>query len=64
MESAQANTDAYIKGYKDDWQSVPRSGPPPEIPGFVSPHFLLQGKSPYESGYERGRAAAAGSPHA
>jgi hypothetical protein len=64
MDNSQANSEAYIKGYKDGWRSVPRSGPPPQIPGFVSPHFLLEGKSPYESGYQRGRAAAGGSDHA
>ena len=64
MDNSQANSDAYIKGYKDGWQSVPRSGPPPQVPGFVAPQFLLEGKSHYESGYERGRTAAGGSPQA
>ena len=60
MDGSQTNSDAYIRGYKDGWQSVPRSGAPPEIPGFVSPNFLLEGKSHYESGYVRGRTAAGG----
>jgi len=65
MESAQANSDAYRQGYQDGWRSVPGSGSPPQVLGFVNPHFLIEGKSVYESGYERGRTAAAeGQPRA
>jgi hypothetical protein len=58
MDSTEDNSDAYVKGFKDGWQSIPGSGPPPQISSFVSPHFLIEGKSHYESGYQRGRAAA------
>jgi len=58
MESTQAIIDAYVQGYKDGWQSVPGSGAAPPVLGFVN-HFLIAGKSVYESGYERGREAAA-----
>jgi hypothetical protein len=60
MESSQAIIDAYTQGYKDGWQSVPGSGTPPPVPGFVNAQFLTTGKSVCESGYERGRAAAEG----
>jgi len=59
MESTQANSDAYASGYRDGWKSVPGSGTPPPVPGYVNPHFLIEGKSVYESGYEHGRTAAA-----
>jgi hypothetical protein len=64
MESGQALIDAYTNGYKDGWQSVPGSGEAPPVLGLVNPHFLIEGKSVYESGYERGRTAAGGAPHA
>ena len=65
MLSSQATIEAYTQGYKDGWQSVPGSGLPPPVLGFVNPHFLIEGKSVYESGYERGRSAAAEEqPHA
>jgi hypothetical protein len=59
MESSQAIIDAYRQGYTDGWQSVPGSGTPPPVLGFVNAQFLIEGKSVYESGYERGRTAAA-----
>jgi hypothetical protein len=58
MKNAQALIDAYSQGYRDGWQSVSGCGSPPAVLGFVNPHFLIEGKSHYESGYERGRAAA------
>ena len=64
MDSSQAIIDAYTQGYNDGWQSVQGSGTPPPVLGFVNPQFLIEGKSVYESGYECGRAAAEGSPHA
>jgi hypothetical protein len=59
MESSQTNSEAYAKGYQDGWTSVPEAGPPPPVMGFVSLQFLIEGKSFYDSGFERGRTAAA-----
>jgi hypothetical protein len=58
MESSQTLIDAYTQGYKDGWQSVPGSGARPPVISYVNPQFLIEGKSIYESGYERGRTAA------
>jgi hypothetical protein len=64
MDSSQDLVEAFRKGYHDGWTSVSGSGAAPSIP-MVSAHFLIEGKSRYESGYERGRTAAAqGKPHA
>jgi hypothetical protein len=59
MECSQDIIDAYTHGYKDGWRSVSGSGQPPPVLGFVNAQFLIEGKSVYEAGYERGRAAAA-----
>jgi hypothetical protein len=64
MEDVQALRNAYIQGYKDGWQSVSGSGSDPPVFGYVNSRFLIEGKSHYESGYQRGRIVAQEKPRA
>jgi hypothetical protein len=59
MESAQTVHEEFFRGYKDGWQSVSDSGPPPPSRISAPYRFLIEGKPYYESGYIKGRADAA-----
>jgi hypothetical protein len=52
--------DSFAAGYFDGWKAIPGSGPPPAISSYTTPQAVPAGKTPYQAGYEQGRAIAGG----
>jgi hypothetical protein len=48
----------FVEGYIAGWRSIPGVWPP--TPSDIPEYELPPGKSPYNQGYEQGRAVAGG----
>jgi hypothetical protein len=59
MDSDKYPDGTWAKGYIDGWNSIPGSGPPPEILPGTGGNLTSDDQSWYEAGYAAGRIAAA-----
>jgi hypothetical protein len=59
MDSNKYPDGTYAKGYVDGWNTVPGSGPAPEILPLTRGSLSADNQTFYEAGYAAGRKAAA-----
>lgn len=58
MDSDKYPDGTYAKGFVDGWNSIPGSGPAPEMLPFMSGNLTSDDQTFYEAGYAAGRKAA------
>lgn len=51
---------SFAEGYFDGWKSIPGAGQPPAISSYTTSYAVPEGETPYQAGYEQGRAVAGG----